>query len=148
PGAYTGFANLLETDHTKTTLVLMNHRVDLAGGWLQVGAYHRRLEDDYDFDRLTEESGVPGAFEHETVVRAAGFQGLFTTGSRHCGVGGQLSAYQLVVITVLSNVDFDPRCYLKLGVIPSVGVLDTGDARVTLPAGLTLDDSNRDCSEV
>ncbi len=148
PGAYTGFANLLETDHTKTTLVLMNHRVDLAGGWLQVGAYHRRLEDDYDFDRLTEESGVPGAFEHETVVRAAGFQGLFTTGRVDWRIGGQLTADELVRSTDLTNGDFDTRRYLKLGVMPSVGVLGTGDARVTLRAGLTLDDSNRDGSEV
>src|SRR5690606_38133610 len=76
PGAYTGFANLAETDRTKTTLALANHRVVLDGGWLEVGAYHRRLKDDYDFDRTTQGSGVPGAFDHETVVQALGLQGL------------------------------------------------------------------------
>ena len=62
PGAYTGFASLPETDHTKTTLAVLNHRRETAGtGWWEAGAWYRNLEDDYDFDRRTPASGVPGA---------------------------------------------------------------------------------------
>jgi hypothetical protein len=148
PGAYTGFANLPETDHTKTTLALVNHQADLERGWIEVGAYHRRLEDDYDFDRRTQEAGVPGAFDHETVAQALGVQGLLDAGRVSWRFGGQLTADELVRSTDLTNGDFDTRRYLKLSVVPSLDLLETEGRRVTLRAGATFDDSNRDDSAV
>lgn len=148
PGAYTGFADLPETDRTQTTLVLANHRVELDRGRLEIGAYQRRLEDDYDFDRRTQEAGVPGAFDHETVARALGFQGWLRAGEIDWRFGGQLSADELVRSTDLTNGDFDSRRYLKLAVVPSIDVYRTGERRVTLRAGATFDHSNRDGGDV
>lgn len=148
PGAYTGFPTLPETDHTQTTLVLVNHRAELASGWLEIGAYHRRLEDDYDFDRSTVESGVPGAFDHETVVQAIGLRGLLRRGRVDWHYGGQVTADELVRSTDLTNGDFDSRRYVKLGLVPSIALYAVGDRQLSLRAGVTLDDSNRDDSEI
>jgi vitamin B12 transporter len=64
PGAYTGFATLPETDHTKTSLVLLNHRNDTSDGCREFAAYYRNLDEEYDFDRTTEECCESGSFEH------------------------------------------------------------------------------------
>lgn len=148
PGAFTGFASLPETDHTKTSLVLASHRAELESGWLEIGAYHRRLEDDYDFDRTSDESGVPGAFDHETVVQAIGFQGLMRRGSIDWRYGGQVTADELVRSTDLTHGDFDRRRYVKLSLVPTFSLHDAGGRRVSLRTGLTFDDSNRDESAV
>ena len=144
PGAYTGFAVLPETDRTKTTLVLANHRRDLADGWIEIGAYHRRLVDDYDFDRRTQESGAPGAFDHETRAGAVGFQGLHRQGRVDWRYGGQLTADELVRSTDLTNGGFDSRRYVKLGVLPSIELVADGGRSLSLRVGATYDASNRD----
>ena len=92
PGAYTGFASLPETDHTKTQFVLLNHRRDLSNGWFELSGYYRKLEDDYDFDRTTQESGAPGSFEHKTRAYAIGFQGSHRSGDIDWRYGGQFTA--------------------------------------------------------
>lgn len=148
PGAYTGFPAFAETDHSKTTLALANHRQKLERGWLEVGAYHRRLEDDYDFDRSTRETGVAGAFEHETAVQALGFQGLYRRGGIDWRYGGQVAADELVSSTDLTEGGFDRRRYYKVGVLPSVDFAAAPDGIVTLRLGATLDGSDRDSDTV
>jgi vitamin B12 transporter len=147
PGAYTGFATFAETDHSKTTLLLANHRQELESGWIELGAYYRRLVDDYDFDRSTHESGVPGAFEHETAVHALGFEGLHRGGRIDWRYGAQVTVDELVASTDLTHADFDSRRYFKVGILPSVDFLPSPGSIVTLRFGATLDGSNRD-SEV
>ena len=148
PGAYTGFASLPETDDTQTTLILFNQRREGSRGWFEYGAYHRQLEDDYDFNRLNFETGVPGSFEHETSVSAVGFQGLQRTGRVAWRYGGQLSKDELVRSTDLTNGTFNDRTYATMTLVPSVDVrLDSGSV-LTWRAGMTLDYSNRDGSRV
>ena len=144
PGAYTGFAALPETDHTESTLVLANHRRALGNGWIEVGAYHRRLVDDYDFDRRTQEAGSAGAFDHETRVAAVGLQGLYRQGRIHWRYGGQFTADELRRSTDLTNGAFDDRRYLKLGVLPSIELFADGGRSWSLRLGATYDASNRD----
>ncbi|HEX2139525.1 MAG TPA: TonB-dependent receptor [Woeseiaceae bacterium] len=144
PGAYTGFAALPETDRTKTTLLFANHRRALTHGWLEIGAYHRRLINDYDFDRHTQESGGPGAFDHETRVDAVGVQGLYRHGRIDWRYGGQLTGDELVRSTDLTNGTFERRRYLKIGVLPSIDLFEDGGRSVSLRAGVTWDASNRD----
>ena len=144
PGAYTGFATLPETDHTKTALVFANHRRALADGWIEIGAWHRRLEDDYDFDRRTQETGSAGAFDHETRAAAIGLQGLYRQGRIDWRYGGQLTADELVRSTDLTSGDFDERRYLKLGVMPSIELFARGGRSLSLRLGATYDASNRD----
>ena len=83
PGAYTGFASLPETDHTKLGLIVLDHRRSSEQGWWEIGAAYRWLDDDYDFDRRTTESGSPGSFEHETRSFSLGLTGK----SRAAGLG-------------------------------------------------------------
>ncbi len=144
PGAYTGFAALPETDRTETTLLFANHRRALAQGWIEASAYHRRLVNDYDFDRRTKETGAPGAFDHETRIAGVGFHGLRRQGRIDWRYGGQLTADELVHSTDLANGDFNRRGYLKLGVLPSIELLRNDERSVSLRLGATWDASNRD----
>jgi len=146
PGAYTGFASLPETDHTKTTLLLANHRSELASGYWELGAFYRQLEDDYDFDRRTEESGAPGSFDHETKVYGVGFQGLRHGNSLDWHYAGQVTADELVFSTDLTEGDFDTRNYASVSLVPSLDLALTGDRALTLRFGATFDWSNRDGS--
>ncbi len=148
PGAYTGFAFLPETDHTKTRLVHANHRRENETGWFELSAYYRGLEDDYDFDRTTQESGVPGSFEHKTRVYAAGFQGSYRNGAVDWRYGGQLTSDKLLHSTDLTEGDFTSRHYVKLSLIPSIDFAQSTSSRYNLRIGATLDASNRDSNVV
>jgi hypothetical protein len=148
PGAYTGFATLPETDHTKTTLLLANHRSEVARGWWELGAFYRRLEDDYDFDRTTQETGAAGSFDHETKVTGVGIQGQHTGNAFDWHYAGQLTADELVSSTDLTEGDFDSRNYASATVVPSIDFERSEGRVVTLRFGATLDWSNRDSSEV
>ncbi len=148
PGAYTGFATLPETDHTKTTLILANHRRELSRGWWEASAYYRKLDDDYDFDRRTQESGAPGSFDHETRVYGAGIHGQSNRGRWDWHYSAQLASDELVRSTDLTEGDFTSRDYLALSVVPEIELANRGDRSVTLRAGVSVDASNRDDNEV
>jgi len=148
PGAYTGFATLAETDDTQTTLLFANHRQEISRGWWEVGGYYRELEDDYDFDRTTEESGAPGSFEHKTRVYAAGAQGLYRSGKVDWRFGLQATADELVRSTDLTEGAFSKRDYLALSVVPSIYFDLDADRTVTLRAGASVDVSSEDSNSV
>jgi hypothetical protein len=148
PGAYTGFATLPETDHTKTTLVLGNHRRELDNGWWEASAFYRGLDDDYDFNRTTQESGAPGSFDHETRVYGAGVHGLVGRGSWNWNYALQLTSDELLESTDLINGDFNSRNYAALRIVPSIDLVQRGNSVVTLRAGVAVDTSNRDDTEV
>ena len=148
PGAYTGFATLPETDHTKTTLVLANHRRETGSGHWEASAYYRELEDDYDFDRTTQESGAPGSFDHETRVYGAGVQGLYRANRWDWRYAVQLTKDELVRSTDLTEGDFTSRNYAALSVVPEIELSRSADRSVLLRVGASLDVSNRDSNEV
>jgi len=148
PGAYTGFATLPETDDTQTTLVVLNHRREFDNGWFEAGGFHRRLVDDYDFNRTNIESGTPGSFEHETRVLGAGFQGRQQTGRISWRYGGQITADELVRSTDLTNGLFTDRTYATLSVVPSVESGLASGSHLIWRAGVTVDYSDRDSNAV
>lgn len=148
PGAYTGFATLAETDRTRTQLMLVNHRREIDNGWFEMSAYYRKLEDDYDFDRTTQESGVAGSFEHATRVYAVGFQGSHRTGMVDWRYGGQLTGDKLLRSTDLTEGDFTSRNYAKFSLVPSIDFAQSGNRIVSVRIGATVDSSNRDGSTV
>ena len=144
PGMYTGFSALPETDHTKLGLALLNHRWSTDDGWLEVGGAYRWLEDDYDFDRTTIESGTPGSFEHQTRSFSLGFTGQQNAAGLEWVFSGQFSADKLVRSTDLTYGDFNSRSYLTISLAPGKQwFLDTGSS-LALYAGLRADLSNRD----
>jgi hypothetical protein len=148
PGAYTGFASLPETDHTKTTLLLANHRVERESGFMEFGAFYRNLEDDYDFDRRTTESGGPGAFDHETRVYGLGFQGSHQGSTLDWQFAGQLTSDELVFSTDLTEGNFDSRDYATISLVPTLEV-DAGGPKVFIVRfGATIDWTSEDGSAV
>ena len=144
PGMYTGFASLPETDDIKLGLAMVDHQWSNERGWLEVGAAYRWLEDDYDFDRRTVESGQPGSFEHETRSFSAGLAGKQSGLGLDWYFSGQFSADRLVRSTDLTNGDFNSRSYLTLSLAPGrEWLMDNGNV-IAARAGLRLDLSNRD----
>ena len=148
PGAYTGFASLPETDHTKTTLLLANHRQELEEGFFEVGAFYRRLEDDYDFDRRTDESGGPGSFDHETKVVGVGFNGVRGGSRLDWHYAGQLVSDELVFSTDLTEGDFDSRDYVTASIVPTLDVGKGNDRVMTLRFGAVVDWTSEDGSTI
>ena len=144
PGAYTGFASLPETDHTKTLLLLGNHRRDTNTGWWEASGYYRELEDDYDFDRNTQEAGAPGSFDHETRVYGVGLQGLMKRGAWDWYYATQVTADDLVRSTDLVEGSFSSRNYLSASVVPEISLFDGIERQVTLRAGVSVDVSSED----
>jgi len=148
PGAYTGFASLPETDHVKQGLVVADHRRSNASGWWQVAGAYRWVDDDYDFDRRTVDTGGPGSFEHETRSFSLGINGIHSVGGADWKYAGMLAADRLVRSTDLTNGNFNSRSYLSMSVAPAwTHLLDSG-AELRLQAGLRADISNRDEDEL
>jgi hypothetical protein len=148
PGAYTGFASLPETDHTKTTLLLANHRQELEEGFFEVAAFYRRLENDYDFDRRTDESGGPGSFDHETKVYGVGFNGVRGGSRLDWHYAGQLVSDELVFSTDLTEGDFDSRKYVTASIVPTLDVVSGNDRVMTLRFGAVVDWTSEDGSAI
>jgi hypothetical protein len=144
PGMYTGFASLPETDHTKLGLALIDHRWRNDRGWLEAGIAYRWLENDYDFDRRTSESGQPGSFEHETRSFSAGLAGMQNGLGLDWHFSGQFSADRLVRSTDLINGHFNSRSYLSLSLAPGKEWSTAGGHILSARAGARLDVSNRD----
>lgn len=144
PGAYTGFASLAEIDDVQTTMLLASHRSATAHGWWELGAYYRRLVDDYDFDRTTSESGTPGSFEHETRVTGIGLRGRQQTGRVSWRYAAQLASDELVRSTDLTNGRFDSRRSATLTIVPSTAFDFDNGRKLTVQAGATFDYSSRD----
>ena len=148
PGAYTGFATLPETDHTKTSLVFGNHRREQDHGWWEASAFYRGLEDDYDFNRTTQESGAPGSFDHETEVYGAGIHGQVRHGTWDWNYALQLTSDKLLESTDLTNGNFTSRNYASVRIVPSIDLAQSDNHIVTLRAGVAVDSSNRDSTEI
>lgn len=144
PGMYTGFASLPETDHTKLGLAVIDHRLSTRQGWWEIASAYRWLENDYDFDRRSEESGTPGSFEHETRSFSLAMAGLQRYAGLDWHFSGQFTADRLVRSTDLSNGDFNSRSYGSLGVAPGREWSLSSGATASLRAGLRADISNRD----
>ncbi len=142
PNLYTPFG-FNETESLKTELYAFNHRASSSpGNYWQVGAYYRRNHDDYEFNRA-----VPGAsnpFQHTTHVRSLAFDGRQESGSWAFAYSAQYMRDNLQS-TALTFGRFHSRDYLKLAFIPQY-TAETASGSLTLRAGLTHDDTNRDAS--
>lgn len=148
PGAYTGFASLPETDATQTTLVLVNHHTTLRSGWVQISGFFRQLDDDYDFDRRTKESGAPGAFEHQTRNYGLAVDSEFQFVRLNWELTAQVSHDELISSTDLNTALLDGRHYGSLRLAPSYDFPIAGDQTVTVRFGAVVDTSSQDSNAV
>jgi len=144
PGAYTGFASLPETDHTKQGLAVLDHRHSSDQGWWQAAGAYRWLEDDYDFDRRTVDPGGPGSFEHETRSFSLGINGVRAATHMNWTYAAMLAADRLVRSTDLTGGNFNSRSYLSISLAPEWAWALASGAQIRITAGLRADVSNRD----
>ena len=113
-------------------MILANHRLKTANAWLEVGGYVRILDDNYDFDRTTKESGTTGSFDHKTRVYGFGVNGSVYRGDWDWNYALQVTSDELVRSTDLTEGRFNSRDYLTLGLSPSLAIVDTDEYKLSL----------------
>jgi len=150
PGAYTGFASLPEIDRTQTGLLLFNHKQTLTNDdWIEFGSYFRALDDDYDFNRVTLESGTPGSFEHKTESYAFAVEGQRKINSLwSLNYASQFTGDELVRSTDLLGGDFNKRQYLSLSLVPSRTWSTSNQSEYRFRSGVNYAWSNEDSGEL
>ncbi len=149
PNLYTPYANVYETDDLRTTLIALNHVEKLPenGDYIAVGGAWRRNEDHYVFNRAD-----PGAYNpafatgpawHTTRAWSAGAEALVSTNRIRWRASAAFVADELESTSLVYG-RFNSRSYYKLTLAPE-RVWTLGDARtLTVRAGVSLDDTNRD----
>jgi len=144
PNLYTPFGTN-ETENLRTELYAFNHRVQLTpDSFWQLGAFYRRNYDDYEYDRL-----VPGQFnpyQHHTRVEGVALDGRSEFGD-YAVVYNAQAMRDHIDSTSLTAGRFKTRSYLKLGVVPE-RQFKSDAGKVTVRAGATYDDTNRDKSAI
>jgi hypothetical protein len=144
PNLYTPFG-VDETESLKTELFALNHRAwTSVDSYWQVGAYYRRNDDDYEYSRQS--PGLFNPYQHTTQVQAVALDGHQESGSWAVAYSAQYMRDNLES-TALTFGRFKSRDYLKLAVVPEYSTA-TANGPVTLRAGATYDDTNRDASAV
>lgn len=144
PNMYTPFGRN-EREELQTRLLLLNHRrIYGSGDFIEISSYYRRHKDHYTFDRFQ-----PEIFEafHETTVWSAGIDGRHTLSDSQFSVNysGQF-AFDKIDSTALVFGDFRSRSYVKIALIPESRSNLAHNRELTIKAGATLDNTNRDGS--
>ncbi len=146
PNLYTPF-NSDETENLETVLVALNHRQQWsADDWLEAGVYWRRNKDDYAFNRFAP-VGAVHPFQHTTWADAAALSGHATLDAFAVGYNAEILTDDLKSTSLIYG-RFHRRDYVKLGIVPEKSWMLAPGRRLTVRAGATYDDTNRDRSAV
>lgn len=144
PGMYTGFPSLLETDAYSVSLLGAQWESgdrDFGNGRQahRVGGYWRRLDDDYEFNRLQPNR----LFEHLTEVWSLQGDGFLEHSGWTLSYRWVLLRDALLRSTSLVNGGFDERDYAKGSLLASRNVsLEFGG--LTLHGGLVADHTSEE----
>ena len=146
PNLYTPFGSD-ESENLETVLVALNHRVRWsADDWLEAGAFWRRNKDDYAFNRFAP-VGPVHPFQHTTWAEGASVAG-------HGDLGVVALSYDATILaddlksTSLIYGRFHSRTYVKAGVASEKTWSLDLRRRVTLKAGASYDETNRDAAAI
>ncbi|EDY84018.1 TonB-dependent receptor domain protein [Verrucomicrobiia bacterium DG1235] len=134
-----------ESDSVRTTLLMFNHAQSYGGDskW-EATAYHRRHHDHYLFNRASLDNR---SFVHQTEVSAAAVNGAHVLSDVvTLNYMAQLTADEIESTNLENN--FTSRSYAKLSVLPEFLISENGERRVSLRAGASFDDSNRNASKL
>jgi hypothetical protein len=146
PNLYTPFGSD-ETENLETVLVALNHRRQWdADDWLEAGVFWRRNKDDYAFDRFAP-LGPVHPFQHTTWADGAAVSGHADFGAFALGYDGGVLFDDLKSTSLIFG-RFHTRSYAKFGVMPEKTWTLADQRRLTLRAGATYDDTNRDSAAV
>lgn len=147
---YAGPFGSNETDDLQTTLLVLNHRVNYGadGDYFQAGAYYRRNDDEYQFNRAAPNT----AFIHRTEVTGASFDGRvsFTEATalryRAGVIADTIDSTALFVGPTRGR--YDDRTQGYAGLFADHTLPLSGGRELVLTAGANYDDSNRSGSAV
>lgn len=141
PNLYTPFG-FNETENLQTVLLALNHRVGAAPGeYWEVGAYHRRHKDDYEFNRA-----VPGAsnpFQHTTWITGAAIEGRRVFADAALRLRGEIAA-DAIESTALVFGRHNSRTFGKLTAWWEKSWASADGAAWEFIGGAAWDESNRD----
>ena len=142
PNLYTPF-NSKETENLQTVLFALNHRVRFGSDeFVEAGVFHRRNKDDYAFNRFAP-LGPVHPFQHTTWITGAAVGGRRGIGDMLLGFRAEALADELKSTSLLAG-RYHTRTLLRLALIPEKSWLQPDGSRLTVKAGATYDDSNRD----
>lgn len=140
PNLYTPF-NSNESEDIQTLLIALNHRVRFGGdNFVEVGAYYRRNDDDYAFNRFAP-VGPVHPFQHTTWVHGASLTGrlsqdAWTLNFRAEGLSDEIKSTSLI---------FGPyrtREIIKLAAVPERAWQLGDGSRLRVKVGASYDDTN------
>lgn len=133
-----------ETENLKTRLFMVNHTQSYGeDSYWEATAYTRRHSDHYIYNRFSPNKN----FVHETEVHSLGLSGRHELcNAMALNYGAQFTADD-IESTNLEN-SFTSRNYKKLSLLPEYQFELNEEDTLTVRAGATFDDSNRNDSEV
>lgn len=138
PGMYTGFESLLETEDYQ--VALLGGQVEWGEGSTEhrIGGYWRRLDDDYEFNRME-----PNAlFEHQTEVWSLQGDGRRDFGASRVSYQWALLRDEVVSSTSLVNGPFRGRDYAE-GAFLLERRMESGEGPWTVYGGIGLETDER-----
>ncbi len=134
-----------ESDAVRTSLFMINHSQSYGSdsSW-EATVYHRRHHDHYLFNRASVDDR---SFVHQTEVSSAAVNGVQAVNDVvKVNYMVQLASDK-IGSTKLEN-NFTSRNYIKASILPEFLLSERGEKRMSLRAGLSYDDTNRDASKV
>ena len=141
---YTAF-NPYETENIKTRLFILNHTNFYSErSFWEATAYHRRNGDHYIFNRFSPNNN----FIHETGVSSIGLAGLHAYGKQFALRYALQITGDDIESSTLEEGKFTSRSYSKLSILPQYQIELENRQSVTIEAGATLDETNRDGSKI
>jgi outer membrane cobalamin receptor len=147
-GMYTGRAfaasSPFETENLKTRLFLANHRQAYGdASWFEATAYYREHSDHYIFNRFAPNDN----FIHDTKVTSLGLSGQHAFDDAFAlNYSGQATDDSIDSTNLENN--FTSRSYHKFSLVPQYQLQFDSNDTVTLRAGASYYDTNRNSSEV
>jgi hypothetical protein len=146
PNLYTPFGSD-ETENLQTALLALNHRASWSpGDWLEASVFWRRNKDDYAFNRFAP-VGPVHPYQHTTWTTGAALSGHDDFGTWALDCRAEVFTDDLKSTSLIFG-RFHTRTYAKAGVMPEKTWTLGDRRRLTLKAGATFDDTNREGTAV
>jgi hypothetical protein len=154
PGMYTATPTSLEFENLKTRLFIFNHKRKYGNeSEIEITAYHRRHTDDYVLEANTFDFSAL----HETEVSSLALSGrhVFST-ELALNYSAQFTADEIDSEDYFNGLpqgglergEFQSRSYQKASLLPEYTIDLDENETLTVQAGLSLEDTNRDHSEL
>lgn len=134
----------IESDRTKTDLVLLNHRDNYEGkSYFESSAWYRQLKDDYEFD--ISNKGLFNPFEHKTKSSGVSLGGIHDQEKWFLKYH-VLGNFDEIDSTALLFGPYMSRSTYTASILPGARVPVSDSSELEIYAGARADDTNRTSS--